>query len=267
MPSTIVHPAEAARAARHNLGVGIEAPLPDIISTIEDGAGVAVSILKFPESIACAHAQTNAHSFVFANGSLQPDDLRFALAYAYAGCALRRPDAVAKSDEVFGSGDDEYAMFAREFLAPKAAADRSLDLWSVDRVDPVRRPEQASRFARYFGLSGPLALERLAEIDRLDYGGKRWTAASALAPDASAAQAQAKTWAAVDLVARPRSLELTELPRVPARLQSAVLRAYEHQMISLTRLAEILGQAPDVTRQLLERLGLEQIDVTPIAEP
>lgn len=285
MTMSTILASEGARQARSELGVGVEGPLPDLLSVIEEGAGAAVAVLMLPRRILCAYARRDGQCFIFLNGSCSLEDQRFALAHAFGHHALGHEDIIDFTDDDPEDPKEAQANgFAAEFLAPLRAVDRSLSRWNAPAVDPIGNPETFTRLARYFGISDVVALQRLASADRLLHDGKRWR--STVPPLTFSAQRRpaeprragrrrtdegrtyipysryfevlAETSAISPLEPAQDNLSAIQanVPRMPSALQANAAKAYAKGAAPLERLAAALRRDPDELAAAYRSLGL-----------
>lgn len=117
----------AAQQARDRLGLGVAAPLSDLLRLVED-AGVPVLVDRFgAEDVAgvlLRHADGMA--FVAVNADHQPVRQRFTLAHEYGHLCMNHVPRLELASDVFeyGAASDPQEIaanyFAAEFLAPRA---------------------------------------------------------------------------------------------------------------------------------------------------
>lgn len=175
-------PAEAAEAARHRLGVGVDGPLPDPLRLLEDEAGLAVFVLPLPrDGVDGAYIIDRGKPFVLVNQNGHPVKKRFTLAHEYGHHFL---DHGPQFDRAIDPADTRVKVereaneFASAFLMPRTA----VDLWFGANGDPAIDLDTLMRFAYFFNVSAPAALVRLKTLNRLRPG----TTAKRLAEDLAA---------------------------------------------------------------------------------
>lgn len=243
---------ETARDARRELGFGNEGPLPDILQVIEEGAGVAVTVLKLAHRFAGAYARRENQGFIFVNATLSLDEQRFALAHAYGHHVLSHHDVIDHRDQLFErptiAAEAKANEFAMEFLAPTPAVMRSLRGWNLSPHE-VNRPQTVFRLAKYFGVSPELASAQLAatEIAR----GRPGETVTRTARHSLERAAQDSAWTPFSNRQDSLALAQDSLPRLPAVLQTAAIKAYTTGEISLDQLAEMLQRNPSEIRDWL----------------
>lgn len=267
----------AARDARASLGVGLEAPLPDILKLVEEAGAVPVAVLAMPRRLASAYAVKDDRPFIFLNGVHDPAEQRFFLAHAFGHHRLGHGDVIDFVDSVLDTPHDpkERAAneFAMEFLAPEPAVSRTLHGWRVKDVDVEESPETVARLASYFGLNEFQALSTLHRMDRLRPRGvdnilgfdKRslvFALPRVQPPTAAYSRAPDELWAALETPMDTIAAAQSRLPRLPATMQLNALKAYGKGLMPLGRVADALGQDTATTEEWLASAG-----VTPPPEP
>lgn len=241
----------AARAARNELGIGLEAPISDILSLVDTEAAVPVTVLKLPEGIAGMLRRKREGSFIFVNGLDAVERQRFTLAHEFGHHRLGHRSVVDRREDIFGFSRDprevEANAFAGEFLVPRPA----LDNW-LDRHE--REPgslETVVRLACFFGVSAQMMRIRLVNARRI---GK--TAARAL----DARIEQREHLAVRDELGLGRfNDQLAEirqsgrLPRLPTRMRRGVRAAFRAGLVDLDEAAGLLRRSVREVRIELER--------------
>ena len=125
----------AARQARSRLGLGLEAPLADLLLAIEGVAGVPVTVLTLPDGLAGLQGRKHDRSFIFVNGTELAVRQRFTLAHEFGHVELGHAGSVDYATDVFGEGRKPPAEvqadgFAAEFLAPADGVRRWWMRWA-----------------------------------------------------------------------------------------------------------------------------------------
>ncbi len=272
-----------ARFWRHELGVGGEGPLPDLVVLLE-AAGVDVVHARLDHDSphgACALAGPAARPFLFVNGSERPvATQRFALAHEFAHLALGHGEAYDERIDWSGRSrrETDANAFAEEFMAPLAAVRQwhDIDAEARSQTGEQERAGDADadlalivRLANHFGVSFWVARyrakaagvitspTRLRELDQtlrtrqaqliprqLFLGGLRDTL-SVLVAESRPGQSDNR------LRIAPQGV------RVPARMRSQVLGLLERGEASLEQASLWLRIPPDDLRDQLARLGVD----------
>jgi Zn-dependent peptidase ImmA (M78 family) len=243
---------KAARVARAELGLGLEAPLADVLEVIEDLAGVPVAVLELGSGVAGLHGRKQDRDFIFLNGDDAAPRLRFTLAHEYGHVRLHHASSVDRIEDVECVGrraptEAQADGFAAEFLAPVSA----VRAWLAAAGDPEQGLETTVRLAHYFHVSAPVALYRLQAARFLTRG--------QMAPvqDAIGANEHGKLARRLglediqDTVYRAR----TDLPRFPRSTLTHALSAYERGLLTVDQIAALLEVGSDRITAELGRRG------------
>lgn len=250
-----------ARLARQELGVGLEAPLPDMLELLEQasiaGAKLRVSVLPLPEGVAGAYLRREGRPFFFVNSSDWPVRRRFTLAHEFGHLRLGHEPMIDTDRDLqdFATQREvEANSFAAEFLAPEAgvrafAAARQIDDWDIDHL---------VQLAAYFKISNESARYRLEDAGLLATQEKRILDAAIAAGEHKLAARRA------GLIDPPGEGGLDGLGRVglgEARVAEVALRqglrAYEHRLLDSSRLGELLGVDKDFFERVAQDRGVE----------
>lgn len=160
-------PTEAAGAARHRLGIGVDGPVPDLLHLLEDRAGLAVFIVPLPrEGVDGAYMVDRDRPFVLVNQNGHPVKKRFTLAHEFGHHFLEhgpQSDASVNPDGARSAVEREANEFASALLMPRTA----VDLWFGANGDPVVGLDALVGMAYFFNVSAPAALVRLSTLGRL----------------------------------------------------------------------------------------------------
>lgn len=151
--------AKRARQARAELGLDPAAPLPCVLTAVEEAAGVPVGLVAFGDGIAGYCWRGGDRVILWVNGSHSAPRQRFTLAHEFGHLRCGHDGALPpESVETLGgkvTSDVEIQAnaFAAEFLAPAVAV--------RERVTPDPSLEDVVRLAAHFGISTIAALYRL----------------------------------------------------------------------------------------------------------
>jgi Zn-dependent peptidase ImmA (M78 family) len=157
---------QAAAAARRDLGIGLESPVPDLLRLLEDEAGLHVFIVELPEGGIDGAYQTNrGEPFVLINQRKPPVRKRFTLAHEFGHHRLGHG---AQLDSKIDLGNRTYTeveanRFAGAFLMPRPA----IDSWLARHSDPELSLKVLVRLAVFFNVSAYVARYRLQAVKRL----------------------------------------------------------------------------------------------------
>ena len=280
-----------ARLWRHELGIGVDGPVPDLVSLFED-AGVAeviVARLETDRPVCATVTVPGARgrsvedvSFLFVNADRPVVLQRHALVHAFGHLALGHGDI---TDEAIGWSraaplEMEANDFAEEFLAPTEAVAR----WYDRHGDPRPSLDVLLDLAAAFGISFWAALYRSRAAGRLgekpqarlthELRARQWE----LLPEQSFRGGLRDTLSTLsqetplpppDAVGaggvRPRltrepPAEAAPAPvvlRVPARLRIWTLQALRSGRLSLDQATAVLRRSPADLPAELARLGLK----------
>lgn len=254
------HAVEQAQLARVHLGVGLDAPLPDILKLIEDVERIPVTVMPLPDGVAGAIGRKRGRSFIFINSTDQPVRRRFTLAHEYGHFVLGHPSVVDKSSDIGpkeggrSPAEVEANYFASEFLAPEQAVRGFLRARRIEEIDL----RTVVGLGTFFGISASAARIRFEAIGELK---PREIAAL----DGQIQARQHLKIAGEEELEGPRdalSRERIELAdhRVPGPAFARVAHACSHGLASLDRLAAQVGLAPVELERELHEAGVEVLD-------
>jgi Zn-dependent peptidase ImmA (M78 family) len=151
--------AKRARETRAELGVGSDAPIECLLSTVEDRLGVPVALVTLPDGIAGCCWRQGADVVLWVNGLQAPVRQRFTLAHelGHLRCGHDGTMAVDTVETLAGGSTDAREVqanaFAAELLAPADGVRAMLD--GEPTLDDV------VLVAARFGISTIAALYRL----------------------------------------------------------------------------------------------------------
>jgi Zn-dependent peptidase ImmA (M78 family) len=229
---------KAARIARQELDVGLTGPLPDILTVVEDLAGIPVAILSLPNGIAGAFGRRRNQPFIFLNGNEPLVRQRFTLAHEFGHYRLGHLPVVDTTEAIFGKTTNldeiQARYFAGEFLLPKPALESWLERNEPESIDL----EVVVRLAAAFGVSAMTTRVRLEICEHISK---------------SQASILDATIAAGEHLPLHRRLGLEEtfdrlaqaggnLPRLPSIMQEYGFKALEEGFVEVERLADALGR-------------------------
>jgi len=269
-----------ARFLRHELGIGVDGPVPDLVALFEDARVAEVVVARAGgETPVAADVVAKDVAFVFVNAARPVTLQRFALVHSVAHLVLGHGDVV--DERIVWSRAEPFESeandFAEEFLAPVLAVAR----WYERHGDPRPSVDVLLDLAATFGITPWAALYRSRAAERLHpklqsrlahelracewsllpeqalRGGLRDTL-SALGDEAPAPLPGAK-----GVGGAPAPPHLTREPgpaavlRLPARMSAWALRAVREGRLSLEQAARVLHLSPADLAATLQRLGIE----------
>jgi Zn-dependent peptidase ImmA (M78 family) len=249
------HALEAARAARLRLGVGLDAPVPDILRLIEDAGGVPVTVRPLGDGISGAYGRKRDRGFIFVSSNDAPVRRRFTLAHEYGHHCLNHRGVVDREEEISGRSrrpeEVEANYFASEFLAPTQAVRNWFDARAVDEITLRTVVE----LAHFFGISPPAARIRIEE------SGYRIMPAHRRQLDEQIANGEhLRLRDLLQLEDIPDSLSISRIEhagvRAPALEFRRAARAYETGLTRPARIASYLGLDEDSLERQFAQLGI-----------
>jgi Zn-dependent peptidase ImmA (M78 family) len=246
-------PVAAARLARQELGAGLEAPLVDVLKLIEGPGNVPVTIAELPTGLSGALLVERQKPFILVNGRDYPGRQRFTLAHEFGhwrlghGEVVDGPDSF-KADQT-NPAEVDANYFAAEFLAPAAA----ITAWMEARSEPEVELSLVVHLALDFGISAEVARIRLEATRFLANPRRRSELKTAIrGGEHRALMFRLGLTELQDTIAEAQD----ELPRLPARLRTGAIAAYESGMLDVERLAGLLRKDPDDTGRELAEFGI-----------
>jgi Zn-dependent peptidase ImmA (M78 family) len=154
--------AKRAREARAALKLAPDAPLPCLLTAVEERAGLPVVVGRLPEGIAGVCFRSDATTVLWVNGEQARVRQRFTLAHEL-GHAWCRHDGRLEVDTVAtlsGRTTNPYEIeanaFAAEFLVPRAAMQ--------ELVDEDQTLDEIVTIAAHFGVSAIVVVFRLKTL-------------------------------------------------------------------------------------------------------
>lgn len=244
-----------ARVARQQLGLGLDQPVHDVLSVVEETQNVPVAVLRLGEGVAGAYIVRRGRPFIFLNGAQPVPRQRFTLAHELGHHRLGHSAVVDGVKEVDGRSDEPLEQqanaFAGEFLAPE----RALRGWVEANGNPLIVLPVLVRLASWFGISVPAAFVRVSQTGLLRNERHRQDLQTLLK---RAAHRGAENELGLEPVedSLARLTREGTLPRVPAAMRDNALTAYAAGLIDLDRLAGALRQDPSSAEQLVTKLGI-----------
>ena len=252
----------SARTARHELGLGLDQPVHDLLSVVEGPADVPVAVLGLGEGVAGAYLVRRGQAFIFLNGSETVKRQRFTLAHELGHHRLGHSAVVDGIEAVHGSTRDpveqEANAFAAEFLAPEQA----LRNWMTSHDDPVLDLASIVRMAGWFGISAPATYWRLVNADILQKRSQQQAILGALNQGQHRGLERMLGVAPVEDQLATINRE-GAVPRLPSRLRENALAAYAGGLIDIDRLALALRRDRATVERLVTELGLAPAEPEP----
>jgi Zn-dependent peptidase ImmA (M78 family) len=244
----------AARDARSRLGLGLEAPLADVLLAIEDVAGVPVTVLTLPAGLAGLHGRKHDRSFIFVNGTESPVRQRFTLSHEFGHVELGHAGSVDYTTDVFGDGRKAPAEvqadgFAAEFLAPVDGVRR----WLGAVGEPADDLTTVVRLADYFHISAEAALYRLQVARRLTKGKYEPIKTQIQKGEHTALSRRLGLAEFTDTLSRAEG----NLPRLPRASVTHAANAYERGLLSVSQIARLLEIDSAHVQREFDRRGIQ----------
>jgi len=244
-----------ARVARHELGLGLDQPVHDLLLVVEETADVPVAILSLGKGIAGAYIVRRDQAFIFLNGSEAVTRQRFTLAHELGHHRLGHRAVVDGTETVEGRTTDPVEQqanaFAGEFLAPEQAVRNWMDAHDHPLIDLA----VLVRIAAWFAISAPAAYVRLVEAEVLQRPTQRRQLKRQLDQGQHRGAEKMLGLAPVeDQLAQVQ--RAGGLPRLPARLRDNALAAYAAGLIDIDRLALALRRDRATVERVVAELGL-----------
>ena len=226
----------AARLARQQLGAGLEAPLTDVLRLVEGPGNVPVTIADMPDGLSGALLIERQQPFILLNGRDHPVRQRFTLAHEFGhwqlghGEVVDGPNSFAADQTNPEEVDANY--FAAEFLAPAPA----VTAWMEARGEPDVELALVVHLGLDFGISAEAARIRLESARFLASPARRVQLKNAIrAGEHRALMFRLGLTELQDTIAEAQG----QLPRLPARLRTNAIAAYERGMLDVNRLAKL----------------------------
>lgn len=247
--------ADAAREARSRLGLGLAGPLADVLTVVEDVAGVPVTVLPLPQGLAGLQGRKYDRSYIFINGTEPVVRQRFTLAHEFGHVELGHAGSVDYTSDVLGESRRPPAEmqadgFAAEFLAPVAG----VRLWLDAVGDPPNDLETVVRLADYFHISAEAGLYRLQAARLLTKG--KYEPTSARIRDGEHIRLCARLGLGTfeDTLARAADGP----PRLPRETLNQAATAFERGLLTVEQVAGLLEVEQSVIQREFDRRGIQQ---------
>ena len=228
----------AAERTRADLGVGVEAPIGNILATVEDLAAIPVTVAELPDQIAGMYVRRREQPFIFVNGTHIPVRQRFTLAHELGHHVLNHRQRVDLTQDLFGAprDPDEVAAnyFAGAFLAPRTAVRN----WADRHPDDPRDLELVVRAGAFFGVSASVTRIRLERAGVLRKSESTRIAEQIRSQSHHGMLGYLGLSQLHDELARLHAR--SEFPRLPSSMTTAARRAHEAGLIDDDEFAEVL---------------------------
>src|ERR687885_2507267 len=115
----------AARAARAEMGFGLDGPLPDLLAAVEGPGGAHVVVLDLGDDVAGACLQRDGLVLLFVNGAQAAMRRRFTLAHEFGHRRLGHASVIDRPVDLADTQVDPAEVsanyFAAEFVMPAEA--------------------------------------------------------------------------------------------------------------------------------------------------
>jgi Zn-dependent peptidase ImmA (M78 family) len=227
----------AARRVREKLGLGLEAPLSDIVEVIEDLAAVPVTVLNLPPGIAGLQGRKQDRSFIFVNSDEAVVRQRFTLAHEFGHVSLSHGGSIDYTADVLGAArrppkEVQADGFAAEFLAPLAGVRTWLGLVG----EPPLSLDVVVRLANHFHVSAEVALYRLQAVWRLTKAKYRPLEEAIVRREHQALATRLGLRSCNDTLGRAKTLP----PRLPRETITHAVTAYERGLLTPEQIAALL---------------------------
>jgi len=269
-----------ARFLRHELGIGVDGPVPDLVTLFEDARVAEVVVARLGgETPVAVDVVAGDVAFVFVNAARPVALQRFALVHSVGHLVLGHGDVVDERIEWSRAEplESEANDFAEEFLAPADAVAR----WYERHGDPRPSVDVLLDLAAAFGITPWSALYRSRAAERLHPKLQTMLARELREREWSLLPEQALRGGVRDTLSNlseeapppppgargvggaPAPSRLTREPgpvavlRVPSRMRAWAFEALREGRLSLEEAARMLHlSAPDLFAAL-RHLGLE----------
>lgn len=252
--------AQQAQAARARLGLALDGPVPDLLRAVEDGGGLAVSVLDLPDGISGAYARRQGQGFAFVSLREAAVRQRFTLAHELGHHEFRDGGVMDSSANVFGRPtavrERRANAFAAEFLAPLAAVQRWMQAHPESDVSLVTVVALAS----WFRVSAQTALYRLSAARLV---GAKTVHALERAIQSGEHTRVARRHQIADLPDQLSQIHDSGTPRLPSRLWADAVTGYERGLLTPERIAAAVGRSTSEVEAELAALGVHPPDDEP----
>jgi len=244
----------AARLARVRLGLGLDAPVADVMLAIEDLAGIPVTVLALPDGLAGLQGRRHERSFIFLNGVDSVVRQRFTLAHEFGHVELGHIGSVDYTTDVFGErrrspAEVQADGFAGEFLAPADGVRR----WLTATGEPPDALDTVVRLAEYFHVSAEAALYRLQAARHLGKARVESIRSRIVAGEHGVLCRRLGLGEYDDTLSRAHG----DLPRLPRTTITAAATAYERGLLTVEQVARLLEVDPHRVQSEFDRRGIQ----------
>lgn len=247
-----------AQLARIRLGVGVDAPLPDLLRLIEDVAEIPVTVLPLPDDFAGAIGRKRNRHFIFINSGDHPVRRRFTLAHEFGHYILDHSPVIDREEDIDGKTarrrpeEAEANYFASEFLAPEQAVRGFAQARKIQTVGL----EAIVLMADFFGISAKAARIRFEEVGLLPKLRDRQALDGAID---GGEHSQLARDLGLDGMADSLSREKIDFgdQRIPKSVFRRVSRAYSHGLVTIEKLAAQVGMTPTELDWRLKDAGVK----------
>jgi Zn-dependent peptidase ImmA (M78 family) len=238
---------EAALSLRHRLGIGL-APIPDIVSLLENELGIRVFIRGMPSKVSGLFACDPAVGACILLNAKHPWERRAMSAAHECGhfISSRSTVDVLEEDEEFTSAEERFASaFALSFLMPASALRRRFS--TILETDNTFTPRQLVLLAHAFHVSPEAMCRQLERIELLPKGTYESLRERGF---------NAEFVRGIIGDPAPRSRQLPVTPRI-AQIASS---AYRRGLVSEGQLARMLSLDRVEVREILDIFGGGETD-------
>lgn len=254
-PAHVREATATARAARNELGLGLDQPVHDVLTVVEETAGVPVAVLRLGSGVAGAYIVRRDQPFIFINGSEVVTRQRFTIAHELGHHRLGHRAVIDGVETIEGRTADPREQQANAFAGEMLAPEQALRNWMDAHDDPPIDIAVLCRIAAWFGISAPAAYVRLIEAGILQRMSQRRQLKRQL--DQGQHRGAEKTLGLGVVQDQLAQIQRDDvLPRLPARLRDNALAAYAAGLIDLDRLAQALRRDRAGVERLVNELGI-----------
>jgi Zn-dependent peptidase ImmA (M78 family) len=240
-----VHSGEArADAARHELGLGVDAPI-DVLAAVEGVGAVPVCIAEFPSDTAGVFLDQHERKYIFVNGVHPVVRQRFTLAHEFGHAFMNHEPRVETTTAMLSSDPQEVEAnyFAGAFLAPRQA----IRNWAERLTSGPSDLELVVMMSAFFGTSAEASRIRLELTGLLPH------ARGLVVKQAVKAGAHYGMVGSLGLspfadglsrLHRDVEAQLRDLPRLPAEMVRAAQSARERDLVDDETVEAVLRGTP-----------------------
>jgi len=248
-----------ARTARTDLGLGLDAPVPDLLEAVEGPGAAHVVVLDLGEGVAGAYLARPGCPLIFVNGRQVSGRRRFTLAHEFGhhrighGTVVDSPSDMADYDH--DPQEVEANAFAAEFLVPRQA----VEAWGARRLRGQPGLDDVVTLAAEYGVSAQMVRYRLETCGVLSDLSLRTKLDEEIAEQLHLKLADDLGLGDLDDgLARAAS----RLPRIPPTLRSSRFGELLAGELDPEGFAARTGQDPAAVGRMLANLGLDEMVVS-----